>query len=70
MEKKEETTEERVARLKKLRDLCKSKRDEMRIMRSSKKQKEAVLEQTLKKIGIDKEQLKADLEAVKKNKIK
>ena len=66
MEKKEETIEERTKKLQKLRALCKAKREEMRIQRSSKKQKEAVLDQILKKIGIDKEKFKADLEAVRK----
>jgi hypothetical protein len=66
MEKKEETKEDRIARRKKLRDLCRAKRGEKRIMRSSKKQKEAILNKTLKQIGIDKEKFKADLEAVRK----
>lgn len=70
MENKEEPTEERAAKLKKLRNLCKSKRGEMRIQRSSKKKKEAVLDQILQQIGIDKEKFKADLEAVRKQHVK
>ena len=66
MIKKEETTEEHKARIKELRNLCRSKRGELRIKRSSKRQKEDMLEKTLKQIGIDKEKFKADLEAVKK----
>jgi hypothetical protein len=49
-----------------LRTLLRSKLEERKIQRSSKKTKEHVLEKTLKKIGIDKEQLKKDLELVKK----
>lgn len=65
MEKKE-TPEEYKARMKELRVLFRSKKGEMSIKRSSKNKKEAILEKTLKKIGIDKDKFKSDLEAVKK----
>ena len=66
MIKKEETSEQRNTRIKELRDLCRSKRGELRIKRSSKIQKDDILQKTLKQIGIDKEKFKADLESVKK----
>lgn len=49
-----------------LRKLLRSKIGERRIQRSTKKTREHILDKTLKKIGIDKEQLKKDLENVKK----
>jgi len=51
---------------KELRNMLRSKIGEKRIQRSTKQQKERVLEKTLKDIGIDKEKFKADIEAVKK----
>lgn len=49
-----------------LRNLLKAKIGEQRIQRASKQNKEKILDQTLRKIGIDKEKFKQDLEAVKK----
>jgi hypothetical protein len=48
-----------------LRTLLRSKIGEKRISRSSKQKKEDILNKELKKIGIDKEKFKADLEAVR-----
>ncbi len=50
----------------KLRQKLRAKIGESRISRSSKKSKEKVLENTLKKMGLDKDKLKADIEALKK----
>ena len=50
----------------KLREKLRAKIGEVRIARSSKTNKEKVLERNLAKVGIDKEKLKADLEALKK----
>ena len=55
-----------MADIKQLSDLLKAKIAEKRISRSSKVQKEIVLDQTLKKLGIEKDKFKADLEAVRK----
>jgi hypothetical protein len=49
-----------------IKDILRSKIEEKKINRCSKKTKEAILENNLKKIGIDKNKLKEDLEAVKK----
>ena len=49
-----------------LRNKLRAKIGEKRISRSSKQSKEKVLEKTLKKVGIDKDKLKADIEALKK----
>ena len=65
-QKKVTTAEEKAARKKELKELLHAKIEEKRISRSSKQQKEAVLDQTLKKIGIDKDKFRADLEAVRK----
>ena len=51
---------------KELSNLLKSKLGEKRINRSSKLNKELILDKTLKNLGIEKEKFKADLEAVKK----
>jgi len=51
---------------KELSNLLKSKLGEKRINRSSKLNKEIILDKTLKKLGIEKDKFKADLEAVKK----
>lgn len=64
--KNNQTAEDRKAKLEELRNLCRAKRGEMRINRSTKLQKENILDKTLKQIGIDKEKFKKDLEAVKK----
>ncbi len=58
-------TKEKATRKKELRELLCAKIGEKRISRCSKQQKEAVLTQSLKKIGIDKDKFKADLEAVR-----
>ncbi len=50
----------------KLRQKLRAKIGESRISRSSKKSKEKVLGNTLKKMGLDKDKLKADIEALKK----
>lgn len=49
-----------------LSNLLKAKLGEKRINRSSKLQKEIILDKTLKKLGIEKDKFKADLEEVKK----
>jgi ribosomal protein S4 len=49
-----------------LRAKLKEKIALQRITRSTKEQKEHTLDRTLKRMGIDKDKLKADLEAVKK----
>ena len=49
-----------------LRAKLKEKIALQRITRSTKEQKEYTLDKTLKGMGIDKDKLKADLEAVKK----
>lgn len=51
---------------KELSNLLKSKLGEKRINRSSKLNKELILDKTLKNLGIEKDKFKADLEAVKK----
>ena len=51
---------------KELSNLLKSKLGEKRINRSSKLNKELILDKTLKKLGIEKDKFKADLEEVKK----
>jgi hypothetical protein len=51
---------------KELSNLLKAKLSEKRINRSSKVQKEIILDKTLKKLGIEKDKFKADLEEVKK----
>jgi hypothetical protein len=51
---------------KELSNLLKSKLGEKRIDRSSKFNKELILDKTLKQLGIEKDKFKADLEAVKK----
>ncbi len=51
---------------KELSNLLKSKLGEKRIDRSSKLNKELILDKTLKNLGIEKDKFKADLEAVKK----
>jgi hypothetical protein len=51
---------------KELSNLLKSKLGEKRINRSSKLNKELILDKTLKELGIEKDKFKADLEAVKK----
>jgi|688.fasta_scaffold32015_6 hypothetical protein len=51
---------------KELSNLLKSKLGEKRINRSSKLNKELILNKTLKELGIEKDKFKADLEAVKK----
>ena len=63
---KKDILETRNVRLNKLRNMCRAKRGELRIQRSSKAQKEAILDNTLKQMGIDKEKFKKDLEAVRK----
>ena len=50
----------------KLRQKLRAKIGENRISRSSKQSKEKVLDKELKKMGLDKEKLKADISAVKK----
>jgi hypothetical protein len=50
----------------KLRQKLRYKIGEGRISRSNKQHKELILEKTLKKMGLDKDKLKADIEAVKK----
>lgn len=50
----------------KLRQKLRAKIGEGRISRSSKQSKEKVLESTLKKMGLDKDKLKADIAALKK----
>mgnify|MGYP000363717743 FL=1 len=50
----------------KLRQKLRAKIGESRISRSSKQSKEKVLDKELKKMGLDKEKLKADISAVKK----
>lgn len=52
---------------KELRNMLRAKIAEKKIERSDKKQKEKILEKTLKNIGIDKDQFKKDLEKVKEN---
>ena len=49
-----------------LRAKLRAKIGEDRIKRSSKKQKDEILRTTLKDMGIDKEQMQKDMEAVKK----
>jgi len=49
-----------------LRNKLREKINEQRMNRSSKQKKEQVLSKNLKKIGIDKDKLKKDLEALKK----
>lgn len=49
-----------------LRNKLKAKLEERKITRSSKKTKENILTKTLKKMNIDKEKLKADMEEVRK----
>ena len=51
---------------KKLRQKLRYKIGEGRISRSNKQHKELILEKTLKKMGLDKDKLKADIEAVNK----
>jgi hypothetical protein len=51
---------------KELSNLLKSKLGEKRINRTSKLNKELILDKTLKELGIEKDKFKADLEAVKK----
>ncbi len=50
----------------KLRQKLRAKIGEGRISRSSKQSKEKVLKSTLKKMGLDKDKLKADIAALKK----
>ena len=47
-----------------LRNKLRAKIGAKRISRSSKQSKEKILEKTLKKVGIDKDKLKADIEAL------
>lgn len=49
-----------------LRNMLRAKIGEKRIQRSSKQNKENMLDKTLKDIGIDKEKFKKDLEEIKK----
>lgn len=49
-----------------LRNMLRAKIGEKRIQRSSKQNKENILDKTLKDIGIDKEKFKKDLEEIKK----
>ena len=49
-----------------LRAKLRAKIGEDRIKRSSKKQKDEILKTTLKDMGIDKDQMQTDMEAVKK----
>ena len=49
-----------------LRAKLRAKLSESKINRSSKKQKDQILTTTLKDMGIDKDRLTADMEAVKK----
>jgi hypothetical protein len=49
-----------------LRAKLRAKIGEDRIKRSSKKQKDEILKTTLKDMGIDKDQMQKDMEAVKK----
>jgi hypothetical protein len=49
-----------------LRNMLRAKIGEKRIKRSSKQNRENILDKTLKDIGIDKEKFKKDLEEVKK----
>lgn len=49
-----------------LRRKLRAKIGESRISRGSKQSKEKVLETTLKRMGLDKDKLKADIEALKK----
>ena len=49
-----------------LRRKLRAKIEESRISRGSKQSKEKVLETTLKRMGLDKDKLKADIEALKK----
>lgn len=49
-----------------LRNKLKAKLEERKITRSTKKTKENILTKTLKKMNIDKEKLKADMEEVRK----
>jgi len=49
-----------------LRNMLRAKIGEKRIQRSSKQNRENILDKTLKDIGIDKEKFKKDLEEVKK----
>lgn len=49
-----------------LRNKLKAKLEESKITRSTKKTKENILTKTLKKMNIDKEKLKADMEEVRK----
>ena len=55
-----------MTRKKELSKLLRDKLGEKCICRSSKKAKEEVLNKTLKHFGIEKDKLKADLDAVKK----
>jgi hypothetical protein len=50
----------------KLRQKLRSKIGQSRLSRNSKESKEAILKKTLAKMGLDKEKLKADIAAVKK----
>ena len=49
-----------------LRNMLRAKIGEKRIQRSSKQNRENILDKTLKDIGIDKEKFKKDLEEIKK----
>lgn len=64
MEEKKDFDKE--ATREKLRQKLRAKIGQGRIARSSKQNKEKVLDKTLSKVGLDKDKLKADIEALKK----
>jgi hypothetical protein len=58
--------DDKTKKRKKLRQELRYKISEGQISRSNKQNKELILEKTLKKMGLDKDKLKADIEAVNK----
>jgi hypothetical protein len=58
--------DDKTKKRKKLRQELRYKISEGQISRSNKQNKELILEKNLKKMGLDKDKLKADIEAVNK----
>ncbi len=58
--------ENKLAKRQELLAKLQAKIGQVRVCRSSKHNKERILEQTLSKVGLDKDKLKADIKALKK----
>lgn len=65
-EEAKQTDIEYQKKIENIKTMFRAKMEERKIGRSSKIIKENILDKTLKQLGVDKEQFKADLEAVKR----